>query len=38
MASLTAVILAPLFLEDDDLLAAGLLQHGGRNMRAIDQR
>src|SRR6476660_4288607 len=38
MPLLAAVVLAPLFLEHDDLVAAGLLDHLGSDKGASDQR
>src|SRR4029077_3775264 len=38
MAVLAAVILPPLFLEDDDLVGAALLDQGGTDRGAIEQR
>src|SRR6478752_10804986 len=38
MPLLAAVVLAPLFLEHDDLVAAGLLHHLGSDKGASDQR
>jgi hypothetical protein len=38
MALLAAIVLAPLLLEDDDLVAALVLDHLGRDQRAGDGR
>src|SRR5574338_915509 len=37
VALLAPVVVAPLLLEDDDLVALALLEHGGDNGRALDQ-
>src|SRR5260370_22873707 len=38
MAVLAAVIVPPLFLEDDDLVGAAMLDQGGADRRAIEKR
>src|ERR1051326_1051268 len=38
MALLAAVILPPLFLEDDDLVGTAMLDQGGADRRARDER
>src|SRR5207245_6011468 len=38
MPFLAAVIVPPLFLEDDDLVGPGLLDHGGADRGTVEQR